>query len=110
MANLTVAKFSVVGVGPTFVAAAAGGDTFYNNGQTYLVVKNSSGASINVTVDSKKQCSHGFDHDLVTAVAAGATKQIGPFPTDRYNDDNGYASVSYSAVTTVTVVPLDLIG
>lgn len=107
MAQLTVADAGVNGAVITYVAAAGGGDKFANpDGATSLRVKNGSGVSINVTVNSQQQCSHGFDHDVIVAVAAGAEKVIGPFAKGRFNDVDGNVNVTYSAVTTVTVVPV----
>lgn len=103
MAVISVQAFSVAGLTPNFVAASAGGDTFDNAGANYLFVKNQSASSITVTVDSVQQCSHGFDHDQVVTVTAGQTKQIGLFPTTRYNNASGQVAVSYSAVASVTV-------
>lgn len=107
MATLTVASFATVGLAPTFVAASAGGDKFANDGLTYLFVKNAGGAPITVTIDSKVQCNYGFDHDLVQSVAAGVTEKIGLFNSNRFADPvTGLIDVSYSAVTSVTVVPV----
>jgi hypothetical protein len=100
MAVLVVQSTSLTGLAPAFVAAGAGGDTFANDGATLLHVKNGGGGSIDVTVDSTQQCSHGFDHNVVVAVPAGGERVIGPFPTRRFGET---ASVSYSGVTTVTV-------
>ena len=103
MAQVSLQDFATVGIAPTFTAAGAAGDTFANNGRTYLFVKNSSGASINVTINSVTPCSQGFDHDKVVAVGAGATVQVGPFPTNQYNDTSGNVGVTYSASASVTV-------
>lgn len=109
MAEITIQKFSTVGVGPSYTAAAAGGDNFVNNGSTYYIVKNSSASPVTVTFNSVEPCSYGFDHDQIETVAAGATKQIGPFNPKRFNDNTtGKVSVTYSAVATVTVAALDL--
>jgi len=108
MAVLTSQRFSTVGLAPTLTAAAAGGDSFTNDGNTYLIVKNASGASITVTVNSQALCNFGFDHDMVVTVNAGATQQIGPFTTSRYNDASGQVHWTYSAVTSVTVGALTL--
>lgn len=106
MATLAVQKITPAGTGPTYGAAAGGGDQFTNDGRTQFHVKNGSGSSINVTVNSIAACSQGFDHDLVVAVPAGGERMIGPFEPARFNDSNGLVSVTYSAVTTVTVAPL----
>lgn len=103
MATLTLIQAILAGVVLNRVAAAGGGDEFINDGATRLHVKNDGAGSINVTVNSQAQCNHGFDHDLVVAVAAGAEKIIGPFPTSRFNDANGKVQVAYSDATSVTV-------
>lgn len=104
MAALSIQKITRTGLVPAYAAAGGSGDTFVNDGATFLHVKNGSAGSINVTVNSQRTCDQGFDHDEVVAVGAGAEKMIGPFRTDRFNDTTtGAVAVSYSATTTVTV-------
>lgn len=108
MAALTVQQAAQTGIVVAFVAAAGGGDSFVNDGRTYLHVKNGGGGSINVTVDSVRACDQGGDHDVVVAVGAGAEKVIGPLDPVRFNGAGGAVAVSYSAVTTVTVAAVKL--
>ncbi len=109
MAQLTVQKVVPAGLGPTYQAAAGGGDTFLNDGQTMLHVKNTSGGAITVTVNSIAACDQGFDHDVVVSVpATTGDRMIGPFPTGRFNDANGLVSITYSGVTNLTVAPIQL--
>lgn len=103
MAALTVQAVSLAGVVPSATAAAALGDTFVNDGRTFLKVINGAGAPINVTIDSVINCDQGEDHNVVVAVANGTTRYIGPFPPDRFNNASGAVSVTYSAVTSITV-------
>lgn len=103
MAVLNVTTTGTAGADPAFVAASAGGDEFANDGKTYLEVQNTSAGAINVTINSQKVCDQGVDHDQVVAVAAGARRIIGPFPTDRWNDSNGRVQVTYSAAAGVNV-------
>lgn len=100
MAAIAVQTPGLTGAVITYTAAAAGGDTMANTGVEKLRVKNGGGASINVTINSQRPCDQGTDHDLVIAVAAGAEKEIGPFPPYRFGNP---VQISYSAVTTVTV-------
>lgn len=100
MAQLTVQETSLTGLAPTFTAADAAGDTFENDGQTVLHVKNGSAAAITATVDSVRPCNYGFDHDAAVSVPAGGERIIGPFERNRFGTT---ASVAYSAVTSVTV-------
>lgn len=102
MALLTVQQIDLDGLTPAFVAAAAGGDTFANNGRSYVHVKNGGAGAITVTVDSVSNCNQGFDHNAGGSVAAGAEGLFGPFPSARFNTA-GEVSVTYSGVTTVTV-------
>jgi hypothetical protein len=101
MADIAV---QTLGTGPgadmTTQAAAGGGDSFTNDGKTYLRVKNGGGGSINVTVASPASCSHGSTHPVVVAVGAGLDRVLGPFDPNRFGNP---VSVSYSGVVTVTV-------
>lgn len=103
MANIVVQQISKSGIAPSFVAAAAGGDTPANDGQTLVHVKNGGASSVNVTINSVEKCNHGFDHDVIVAVPAGSERIIGPFEPKRFNNENGRLNITYSAVTSVTV-------
>lgn len=107
MATLSVQAPAASGTAITFVAAAAGGDKFANSGSERLIVKNASGGSITVTIDSPGTCNFGASadsaHDLIVTVADGAESWIGPLSQAQYNDTNGFANISYSAATSVTV-------
>lgn len=93
------------------VAAAGGGDSFVNDGYTFLYIKNASGAPITVTVDAPGTTgpdqANAFDPDLVKSIPAGGERTIGPFVDKaRFNDVNGRVNLSYSGVTTLTVLPV----
>ena len=108
MAVLTVQDIKHTGLNPSFVAAASGGDQVPNDGRTFIYVKNGGGGSINVTVDQKKKCNHGFDHDAVVAVPAGQERIIGPFTKHDFDNASNQFEVTYSGVTTVTVAAIRL--
>lgn len=108
MANLSVQKITQAGVGPTYGAAAAGGDSFPNDGHMLLHVKNGAAASITVTVKSPTVCDQGVSHDLVITIPATSDRMIGPFPSKRFNNKTGYVDITYSAVATVTVAALQM--
>lgn len=91
----------------TFAAAAAT-DTFPNDGNTVLIVKNDSAADITVTIDSARPCNYGFDHDVSVTVPAGGERVIGPFPRNRFNDNNSQVAVSFSDTLSVTVAAVSL--
>lgn len=110
MATLTVAACSVAGLDPTFVAAAGGGDKFPNDGFTVLEVKNASGGAITVTVASQAGVADAYGtqkKDAAVSVAATTGhKRIGPFRPAEWNDADGNVNVTYSGVTSLTVVPV----
>lgn len=103
--NLGLASGTYAGLAPTYVAAATGGDTFLNlDKRTFLAVINAGGSPITVTINSIRKCNQGHDHDPAISVAATTgVKWIGPFNPNDFNDGNFLVSVTYSAVTSVTV-------
>jgi hypothetical protein len=84
--------------------ADALGMQFSNSGRELLLVKNGGTASTNVTIDFKAD-GYGRDGSKVVAVAAGATKAIGTFWPELYNqgEKNQKVFVDFSAATSVTV-------
>lgn len=109
MAALTVQNVARTGLAPTYAAAAGGGDTFVNDGQTFVHVKNGGGSSVNVTVDSTAPATVGLaQSDVVVAVPASGERMIGPFPPNAFDDVNGSTAIAYSAVTSVTVAAVRL--
>lgn len=109
MALLAVTDVARTGIdAATAVAAAGGGDSFVNTGKEFLLIKNGSGGSITVTFVTQIQVDGQAVGDLAVAIAAGVTKLIGPFPKGYYNDGTDEVQVTYSGVTSLTVLPLRL--
>lgn len=110
MAVLTPVDVTLAGVADNLVAAAGGGDSFPNNGHVVFVVNNGSAGAITVTFDDPNTPNPGsasqFNPDVAVSVPAGARRTIGPFPPFRFNDANGRVNVTYSGVTSLTVMPL----
>lgn len=113
MGELTVQKAAESG-GMTLVAAAAGGDTFKNNGQTLLVVKNGGAGAVAVTVTAQNTSPDTRTYGAVTkangggSVAAGAVDVFGPFPSAAFNNSTGQVAVTYDQVTSVTVAAVSV--
>ena len=105
MAELTVQSISLSGVTPSYESAAAGGDTFANNGKVLLHVKNGSGSDVDVTITATGSYLGVDLEDLTITVGAGSEELIGPFPANAFNSA-GVVAVGYSAVTSVTVAAL----
>ncbi len=110
MADLTVQEIALAGLVDSAAAAAAGGDDFANDGNTFLKIINGSGGSINVTAASNYTSppTGTAQSDNVVAVGAGVTALIGPFPQSGFNDDDGKVNITYSATTTVTVAAISM--
>lgn len=108
MAALTVATATRAtnGLDLAGVAANAGGDSFVNTGQEVVVIKNGGGSPITLTIVTPVTVDGLAVADLTATIAAGATRMVGPFPPAWYNDtglNGGNVSLTYSAVTSVTV-------
>lgn len=103
---------SETGVVATYGAVTVDGDIIPGDEKTLLHVKNGSGGSINVTIQTGATLGGHAVSDTVVAVAAGADKFIGPFPKESYNNatgaDRGKVYVDYSAQTTITRAALSL--
>lgn len=108
MADLTIYPIVLTGVEPTYVACAAGGDAFMNDGRIFIHVKNGGAASRTVTVDSIRPCNQGVDHNAVVAVPAGDERMIGAFNKARFNDANGKAQITYDNEADLTIAAVRL--
>ena len=104
MATLTIQTLVQTGITPSYASAAGGGDEFANDGNTMLHLKNGSGGTIVVTVNSLVACNQGSDHNSVTSISAGAEAMVGPFDITRFNDTStARAAVTYDGVTSLTI-------
>lgn len=109
-ANLTTTDVTSAGILSTAgaVAATVSGDSYTNDGRTMFVVTNGGGSPITVTVTVQRTTFNVSGVGTVTfanipiSVTNGTTRFI-LVPQGPYNDANGRVSVTYSAVTSVTV-------
>ena len=98
---LTVQTLNVtVGITPTFAAAAAAGNNFANDGQTFFEIKNS-GITTNITVTAVATYG-GLSLTNPSYVIAATTgdRMIGPFDPTLFS---GTVEVAYAQVTGITV-------
>lgn len=102
MANLAAQRIAVAGTVPTYVAAAAGGDTAPVGGGLTLHVSNGGGASITVTAVTPGSLDGLAIADASVVIPAAGD---GFLPlTQVYRDPiTGRANITYSAVTSVNV-------
>lgn len=104
MAALTVQQAAITGTALTFAAAAGGGDTVQVSGDTILIVRNTDGTTKTVTV-VRPGTEYGQANPDIAHVVAATTgvSVIGPIPTEFADPTTGVVSITYSAVTGVTV-------
>lgn len=107
MAAYTVYPIDLTGDSKAYVTPASG-DTFANDGRTFLHVKNANASPSVVTINSIRPCDQGVDHDIaVTVAATTGDEMIGPFPPSRFNDSSGNVTVTtYSVTATVSVAAI----
>jgi hypothetical protein len=109
MATLTAQNARIVaGKAITFSAAAAGGDRAPVGDGLYLLVKNGSGSTITVTLDSIGSVFNGLAVPDTAITVAAAEERLVPLLRNYQSDTDGLAGVAYSAVTTVTVAVLQV--
>jgi hypothetical protein len=106
MANIAVQAFSKVGADLTFAnATATTGDAIQNdNGDTILIVNNTSGASVTVSATAISSCDEGFKHNLAETVVAGAIRGI-PL-TPQITDESGTATLICTPATGVKIAAI----
>lgn len=115
--TIAVATIAQTGTAQSLASANTDGSQFNvrSDGRTFLIVSNGSGGSINVTLDARVTSINvpGAGaitiSDIVVAVPAGATRLIGPI-APAYVDSTGYAHITYSSATSVTVQAFYLPG
>ena len=105
MAVLTVQEISRSGLTPSYDSAAAGGDEVANDEITFLHVKNGSGGSIDVTIQTPGTIDGLAITDRTVAVPAGEERMMGPFPAAYYGSS---LAISYSGVTSLTIAAIRL--
>jgi len=108
MALLAYQPIPIQGLNPTYVAAAAGGDTVPMNTRGFLHVKNGSGAAVTVTVVIPGNSYGQPIPDVPVAIAAGGAQFIGPFSSDMVNATLTGVDVTYSASASVTVAAVTI--
>lgn len=109
MATLSYQQATVAGTAHTTQAAGASGDKVAPNDRGFVFVKNGSASPITVTVADPGETKYGqANPDIPVAVAAGATKLIGPLRSDLAAEEDGLVALTYSDNTDVTVAALSV--
>lgn len=99
------------GLAATYTSAIADGHQFANDGRTFIHVKNTSGGTVDVTVQTPGTV-HGLavEELVVTVPATTGDVMIGPFPPGVFNQpsDSPYVYVDYESTSGVTIAVLHL--
>lgn len=107
MATLTTQPMISTGLAPSYQAAAGGGDALVPSSTTFLHVINGGGSPVTVTLVTPGV----VDGDLAIAdraitVTNGTNKMIPVSPETFRDPATGLATITYSAVTSVTVAAI----
>lgn len=109
MATLTYTRPSIAGAAHAAAAAAALGDKVRPSEHGCVLVTNGGASPITVTVAVPGNTKYGqAQPDVAVAVPAGASRLIGPFPTDLADPADGLVALTYSDVTSVTVAAIEV--
>lgn len=102
MAALTVQTLSLSGTELTNNSAAAGGDTFVNDGRTYIKLDNGDASPTTATFVTTETITTAAlaVADLAVVITNAKEEIIGPFPTATFGPT---VSITYSSVTSLTV-------
>ncbi len=102
MATLVPTQVTRAGVTETLSSAAVGGDVYDNSNSPELVILNGSGAPITLYA-----AVYADGQTIVQGrswtIGAGLRVRIAPMTAVYNNPSNGFVSLTYSAVTTVTI-------
>lgn len=93
--DLTAAKTTVVTANDYY---------FANDGRTNLYVKNGTGSTCTVTVDVPATVDGQAVTDRTVSVATAKEFEIGPFPTNWYNDGAGRVKVNFNQTVDIVAV------
>jgi hypothetical protein len=104
MATITPSNTS--GAAVTFAAASAGGDTvaFGSASRPIVLVNNTSGSTVTVTLTAVNACSQNFLHNQSATCPTGITEIVpNAAVIDGTAANRGNVLVTYSSATSVTV-------
>lgn len=113
MATLTSQVINRAGLGPTYGAAAGGGDAMACGSGMFLHVKNASGAPITVTLVVPTARAYepnvAITSPAVSVPATTGDRMIGPIDAGTFLDPTtGLCTITYSGVTSLTVAAVQL--
>jgi len=110
MAELTVqAMTKDASLTPSFDAAAELGDTFINDGKTFIYFKNADTvAARTITIASQVACNQGETHNITVTVPTESEELVGFWSQDRFNDADGELEMTYDDHTDLTIAAIKI--
>jgi hypothetical protein len=113
MATLATQVVNRAGVGPTYGAAAGGGDAMACGSGMFLHCKNASGAPITVTLVVPSSRTYepnvAITSPAISVPATTGDRMIGPIDAQTFMDPTtGLCTITYSGVTSFTVAAIQL--
>jgi hypothetical protein len=104
VAAYTIYPYDLTGDTKAYVTPA-NGDTFVNDGKTFLHVKNANAGTCTVTIASAVNCNQGVNHPNVVVVAATTGDEIiGDFDPARFGSTVTVTSYSVTASVLVAAI------
>tara|TARA_R110002020_G_scaffold159525_7_gene343426 strand:- start:439 stop:807 length:369 start_codon:yes stop_codon:yes gene_type:complete len=115
MATIASQNITEAGLSPTMSDAGGDGDQFENTGAEFLLITNTSGGSIVVTITAQtttvedRRMGELTKANSTITIANGASGLIGYFQIAAYSDTDGYVQITYSETEEVTIAVLTCI-
>lgn len=104
MAALTPNVVTRAGVAPTVVTPAAGGDTFPAGASTYVrFITSGTATTVTLTPPASGGPLGTTVAPVTIALPATGVREFGPWPGYPYGDQNGNVTMTYSAITGLTL-------
>jgi len=95
---------------PTYAGTArisqtpsAGGDSFVNDGKTFILLYLPTGSALTVTATCVRANNQGVTENLVCSVPSSSTTFFGLFSAGEFNDANDMVNLTYSSVTNLKI-------
>jgi hypothetical protein len=119
MAAITVQTLNQAALNHTYGAIAASGDTILNDGNVFLLFKNSNASARTLTMSGNATDKPGFGTISAADMAEtytipgsgtnGGECIVGPFPPARFNNSSGQLTPAIDVITGLTVAAVNLV-
>lgn len=108
MARIQTQQISQGGLQPSLQACSAGGDSYAPTSTTILFVKNGDSSQHTVTIHTTAVAYGQPISNIAVPVPAGAEMLLGPYEPGEVQQPDGTATITYDAVTNLTIAALEI--